>query len=263
MSLGNGVINRPSPSRKTLPLFAEVIILGHVCPASIDPPETACALSYEVFGSQLHFISGAGRGSHQKARSPFTEARAGLIRTRSNGILSRQQFKDDQPAFRDAAALESSLQEASTGVALMSDLAGVNVGVQPLSGPAFPCRDDRGDDQVTGAAGARSFIPKHGAIDANLPVVRFELSPDEQGARVGRQKNHLASGSDKLRLLAGLAGAVVTLEQRKAGVVPVFNRYPGAIGKQEGLFGHERIVPHFAALANSLSLNRAGRTNIL
>jgi len=56
--------------------------------AQISSPAFLPALSKVRCTVDQQQVTGAGRGAHQKAHSPFTDARAGLTRTRSNWILS-------------------------------------------------------------------------------------------------------------------------------------------------------------------------------
>ena len=161
-----------------------------------------------------------------------------LVCAVAGAVVFGQPLKDQQAILGYPAALESGLQEASAGVALVSDLRRVYIGVQPFSWPAFPCVNHGGSDQIRSAASTRSFVAENRAVDADLPVVRLELSPREQGARVGRQQEHLPTGADALLNLSTFPRCVVALENRHPGRVSVFDLNPGAVSEEEGLFRH-------------------------
>ena len=153
-----------------------------------------------------------------------------------------QSLKDQQSILGYPAVLESGLQEAAAGIALVADLGRVHVGVQPFSWPAVPCVDHGGLNQIGSAAGVRSFVAENRAVDTDLAIVGFELSPREQGACVGRQQQHLSSGADTLLNLPTFPRCVVALEDRHAGRVSIFDLNPGTVSEQERLFRHGRII---------------------
>lgn len=154
-------------------------------------------------------------------------------------LRTGERFKDSQiVVLRDAAGIPASLDKAVAGVGT-ADPSRVHVGVEPLSGPSLPCKRHCFQDQIARALGA--FIAEHGAVYASLVIAADELSPDEQGARIGGQQNHLLTRPNEQQRPSPVPVRLETImpvENVQRCRVRVFHFHPGRLGYQERLNGH-------------------------
>lgn len=172
--------------------------------------------------------------------------------------LIRERFEDQLPGLRDSAQFEARANEAPAGVSLVSNLARIDVCVQPVAGPSVPCERLCFQNQLTRPAANALLVAEYRAVDSGLARIADELPPHEQRPCVRGEQEHLFTGAGALFYLSTLTGAVVPLEQRHDGRVSIAHRYPDISPiKEKRLFRHGAILTRAGVAARMQSRQRA------